>query len=233
AKNAYDRLSLEGCQDMMDCALLELEAAINKLKDGETETIDELLDDLNTLLSAVLSDANICVEDLENPELKKTMQALLEKTEELTINGLAIVEEVGLVLSQLNITIPSFGGSSKSRRLLGFQMDNEGLPTWFSASDRKLMAASNPTPNAVVAKDGSGKYRSIQEAVNAYPKNHRGKYVIYVKAGVYQEYVTIPKKVNNVFMYGDGHEKTIIRGDKNFKLKGIPTMQTATFAAMG
>ncbi|MGD7361330.1 plant invertase/pectin methylesterase inhibitor family protein, partial [Ralstonia pseudosolanacearum] len=99
AKNAYDRLSLEGCQDMMDCALLELEAAINKLKDGETETIDELIDDLNTLLSAVLSDANICVEDLENPELKKTMQALLEKTEELTINGLAIVEEVGLVLS--------------------------------------------------------------------------------------------------------------------------------------
>nr|GEV81204.1 retrovirus-related Pol polyprotein from transposon TNT 1-94 [Tanacetum cinerariifolium] len=51
-------------------------------------------------------------------------------------------------------------------------------------------------PDVVVALDGSGNFTSIQEAVDSAGSRRRGKkYVIYVKAGIYQEYVEIQHKV--------------------------------------
>ena len=83
-------------------------------------------------------------------------------------------------------------------------------------------------PNAVVAKDGSGQYKSIAAALAAYPKALRGRYVIYVKAGIYDEYITVTKNMKNVFMYGDGPRKTIVTGRKNNR-DGITTQNTASF----
>jgi pectin methylesterase-like acyl-CoA thioesterase len=51
--------------------------------------------------------------------------------------------------------------------------------------------------------------------------------VIYVKEGVYEEYVTITRQMPNVTMTGDGSKKTIITGKKNF-IDGITTFKTAT-----
>lgn len=98
--------------------------------------------------------------------------------------------------------------------------------------DRKLLAdakkGDSVPPNAVVAKDGSGQYKTVLDAINSYPKNHKGRYVIYVKAGVYDEYITVDKKKPNLLIYGDGPSKTIITGRKNFH-EGTKTMRTATF----
>lgn len=58
------------------------------------------------------------------------------------------------------------------------------------------------------------------------------RYVIYVKAGIYDEQVTITKDMKNITMYGDGSEKTTVTGSKNFNA-GVPTSLTATFAVMG
>ncbi|KAL5538069.1 hypothetical protein UlMin_042279 [Ulmus minor] len=95
-----------------------------------------------------------------------------------------------------------------------------------------LASTGGATPNAVVAKDGSGQYKTIEAALAAYPKNHKGRYVIYVKAGKYDEYITIPKNQINVYMYGDGPRKTIVTGSKNFR-DGVSTFRTATFSAIG
>ncbi|TKY52414.1 pectinesterase/pectinesterase inhibitor 13 [Spatholobus suberectus] len=84
-------------------------------------------------------------------------------------------------------------------------------------------------PNAVVAQDGSGQFKTINDAIASYPKNFKGRFVIYVKAGVYDEYITIPKKSENILIYGDGPAKTIVTGHKNY-VDGVKTMQTATFA---
>ena len=54
------------------------------------------------------------------------------------------------------------------------------------------------------------------------------RYIIYVKEGVYEEYVTVTKKMVNVTMYGDGSQKTIVTGNKN-NVDGVRTFQTATF----
>ncbi|KAJ7012163.1 hypothetical protein NC653_004811 [Populus alba x Populus x berolinensis] len=100
------------------------------------------------------------------------------------------------------------------------------------AADRKLLASrgnGGARPNAVVAHDGSGKFKTINAALAAYPKGLRGRYVIYVKAGIYREYVTVTKDKPNVFIYGDGARRTIVTGNKNFAKDGIGTWKTATF----
>ncbi|KAJ7015636.1 pectinesterase [Populus alba x Populus x berolinensis] len=82
------------------------------------------------------------------------------------------------------------------------------------AADRKLLASRGNVhgarPNAVVAHDGSGKIKTINAALAAYPKGLRGRYVIYVKAGIYPEYVTVSKDKPNVFIYGDGARRSIV-----------------------
>ncbi|XP_056162969.1 probable pectinesterase/pectinesterase inhibitor 13 [Syzygium oleosum] len=115
-------------------------------------------------------------------------------------------------------------------------MDQGGkYPSWFSASDRKLLAKvdnGNIQPNATVAKDGSGQFSTIAAALAAYPKGNQGRYVIYVKAGVYDGYITVDKHQVNVFMYGDGSRKTLVTGHKNNRA-GYSTWQSATFSAIG
>jgi pectin methylesterase-like acyl-CoA thioesterase len=50
-----------------------------------------------------------------------------------------------------------------------------------------------------------------------------------VKQGVYEEYVTITRAMENVTMYGDGAMKTIITGSRNFA-DGLTTYKTSTFS---
>jgi len=43
------------------------------------------------------------------------------------------------------------------------------------------------TANIIVAKDGSGNYKTIQEALNAVPQNNNKLFVILIKKGLYHE----------------------------------------------
>lgn len=153
-----------------------------------------------------------------------------------------------------NITIGGIGagaGSPAARRLLE-DSDAKGLPKWFSGKDRKLMAKAGrgaPAGGAggddgigeggggggkikathVVAKDGSGQFKTISEAVNACPDKNPGRCIIHIKAGIYNEQVRIPKKKNNIFMFGDGATQTIITFNKSVKLSpGTTTSLSGT-----
>ncbi|KAG6504405.1 hypothetical protein ZIOFF_036738 [Zingiber officinale] len=86
--------------------------------------------------------------------------------------------------------------------------------------------------DAVVASDGSGRYRSVSEAVNAAPSYSARRHVIYVKKGVYVENVEVKKKKRNIMMVGDGIGATVITGNRNF-MQGWTTFRTATFAVSG
>ncbi|KAK2431039.1 pectinesterase [Trifolium repens] len=83
-------------------------------------------------------------------------------------------------------------------------------------------------PNVIVAKDGSGQYTTVTAGINSYPENYKGRYVIYIKAGIYNEYVTVDKKKPNIILYGDGPTNTIITGSKSCK-QGLHMPDTATF----
>ncbi|XP_073365762.1 uncharacterized protein [Aegilops tauschii subsp. strangulata] len=108
------------------------------------------------------------------------------------------------------------------------------FPEWVSSHTRRLLQIPGglQKPNAVVAADGSGNFKTITEALNSVPKKSTARFVIYVKAGEYKEYVTVSKDQANVFMYGDGPTKTRVIGDKSNK-GGFATIATRTFSAEG
>lgn len=63
----------------------------------------------------------------------------------------------------------------------------------------------------VVAKDGSGNYTTIQEAINAVPEyNPTGRYRILVRKGVYEEKVLVPSYKRDVALIGEDKDQTIL-----------------------
>nr|GMD33158.1 probable pectinesterase/pectinesterase inhibitor 36 [Ipomoea batatas] len=100
------------------------------------------------------------------------------------------------------------------------------LDSWSSASSKA---------NIVVAQDGSGNYKTINEAVSALSTMGNGgerRVVVYVKAGVYNERVEIERGMKNVMLVGDGMDRTIITGNRNVQ-DGSTTFGSATFRVSG
>ena len=79
------------------------------------------------------------------------------------------------------------------------------------ASLTGCVAEKNDSPfDAVVAKDGSGDFASIQEAINAVPDSLTSPFVIFVKKGSYEEQVVVPASKSFVHLIGQDKEQTII-----------------------
>ncbi|CAN6697652.1 unnamed protein product [Malus baccata var. baccata] len=88
--------------------------------------------------------------------------------------------------------------------------------------------------DVTVCKENSCDYKTVQEAVNAAPDNAGDKrFVIGIKAGVYEETVGVPLEKRNVVFLGDGIGKTVITGSLNVGQPGISTYNTATVGVNG
>ncbi|APA00323.1 pectinesterase family protein [Flavobacterium commune] len=72
--------------------------------------------------------------------------------------------------------------------------------------------ASTPKENTiVVALDGTGNFKSIQEAINSVTPNKEERTIIYIKNGLYQtEKIIIAEDKKNISFKGESREKTII-----------------------
>ncbi|XP_061373628.1 pectinesterase-like [Gastrolobium bilobum] len=235
------KMALEDCKDLLQSAIHELEASGLLVRESTIQDVNERASDLKNWLGAVVAYQQSCLDGFDTDGEKKVQEQLqtgsLDNVGKITGLALDVVSGVSNVLGAFNLNLNL---KPASRRLL--EVDQEGYPTWFSAADRKLLGQFSSKgsqhggqggiiPNAVVAKDGSGQYKTVLDAINSYPKNHQGKFLIYVKAGVYDEYITVDKKKPNILLYGDGPTKTIITGRKNFN-EGTKTMRTATFTTL-
>lgn len=63
----------------------------------------------------------------------------------------------------------------------------------------------------VVSRDGTGKYRDIQEAVEAVRAFMDYTVTIYIKKGIYKEKLVIPSWVKNVQLVGEEAEIQLLR----------------------
>jgi pectinesterase len=68
-------------------------------------------------------------------------------------------------------------------------------------------------PDFVVAKDGSGNFTTVQEAINAVPDYRKTLTTILIKNGVYKEKLTLPPSKTNVNFVGEDVMKTILTYD--------------------
>ncbi|XP_031485238.1 pectinesterase-like [Nymphaea colorata] len=227
------RQALEDCKELLQFATHELHYTFSDVSQNELKDLPKRTADLRNWLSAVISYQVTCVDGLNDTNAKTAMQKALKASSELTSNALAIITELSTIFSAFPIEL-------KHDRLLteaetNEELRKEGYPEWLSAEDRRLLGelrrTNRPRPHAVVAKDGSGKFTTITAALEAMPKTYMGRYVIYVKAGIYDEHVIVDEQKVNVFMYGDGPRKTIVTGRKN-NVDGVPTYGTASFTAI-
>lgn len=104
------------------------------------------------------------------------------------------------------------------------------FPPWMSRTDRRLLQvpALALHVNVTVAQDDSGQYKTIGEALMHVPSHGSERYVVYVKAGVYEENVLLYREKTNVMLLGDGRDRTIVASSKNVK-DGYTTFASATF----
>jgi pectinesterase len=65
----------------------------------------------------------------------------------------------------------------------------------------------------VVAKDGSGDFKTVQEAIDAVPDFRKNRTTIFIKEGVYKEKLVLPASKRDVSIIGENVEKTILTYD--------------------
>ncbi|KAG2647740.1 probable pectinesterase/pectinesterase inhibitor 21 [Panicum virgatum] len=220
--------ALQNCKELLEYAIDDLKATFDKLGGFEMTNFKKAIDDLKTWLSAALTYQDTCLDGFANAtttEASAKMQNALNASQELTEDILAVVDQFSDTL----------GGLSVGRRLLG----EDGMPSWMPAEggSRRLLEEASPSspdfkPNVTVAADGSGDVNTIKEALDRVPPKNAAMYVVYVKAGTYKEYVSVGRPQTNVAFIGDGADKTIITGNKNFKMN-LTTKDTATMEAIG
>ena len=85
----------------------------------------------------------------------------------------------------------------------------------------------------VVTRDGTGDYRTVQEAVEAVRAFMDYTVTIYIKNGTYKEKLVIPSWVKNVQLVGESEEKTIITYDDHANINKMGTFRTYTVKVEG
>lgn len=106
--------------------------------------------------------------------------------------------------------------------------DDDDFPTWVSYHERKLLQSSSIKAHLVVAKDGSGHFRTVQAAINAASRRRRTtRFVIYIKKGIYWENIVVGNNNNNIMLVGDGIKNTIITASRSVS-GGSTTYNSAT-----
>ncbi|KAK9099636.1 hypothetical protein Syun_026681 [Stephania yunnanensis] len=208
----------------MDLSLKHLNQSLFALQHSPRE----MKADIQTWLSAVLTFQHACKDSIQdhpiNNELSLSISTKMESLTFLTSNSLALVnrithDEMYQQNQQSTLDHHQVHYSSSS---------SAALPGWMSKKGRKLLQTTTPiTANAVVAKDGTGHYQTVSEAIKA---ASGGRFVIYVKAGVYNEKIRTNK--DGITLIGDGKYSTIITYHDSVKA-GSSMPYTATFAITG
>lgn len=75
------------------------------------------------------------------------------------------------------------------------------------------VAAEAQWKKIVVAKDGSGDFSTVQEAINAVADHSNSVTTIFIKKGVYKEKIFLPANKTHIHFIGEELEKTILTYD--------------------
>lgn len=199
-------------------------------------------DDIQTLLSALLTNTQTCKEGLEEIASswitsKNDISTPLSNDTRLYSVSLALFDNGWLHKKNRAPSHPS-------KKLLGLRdgrlplkMSDKNKAIFETTGHRKLLQTTGGNDQVVVnemvtvSQDGTGNFTTINEAVAAAPNKSvadTGYFMIYVTAGVYEEYVVIAKNKRYLMMVGDGINHTVITGDHSVN-DGWSTFNSSTF----
>jgi len=68
-----------------------------------------------------------------------------------------------------------------------------------------------------VAADGSGDFKTVQDAIAAVPDKSSERTILHIKAGTYRGPIIVPKNKSNVTLEGEDKATTIFTYDRNVR----------------
>ncbi|XP_050215877.1 pectinesterase-like [Mercurialis annua] len=215
---SQEKIALRDCLEMLDQTRYELGQAPDDLQVFSASN-------LKTLLSAAMTNQHTCIDgfsdldrsDFKNQKgLKSKIQDLFSPITGMISNCLSIITYMESVTDEDIKTV----------------QERKKFVKWFPRNRFHPRMGSNIRPNIVVARDGSGNCSLIGEAIEMAPNGSRHRFVIKIKAGVYNETVNVPREKTNIMLIGDGMSRTVITGSKNF-VDGFSTFDSATLTVAG
>ncbi|KAK3128602.1 hypothetical protein QOZ80_6BG0463990 [Eleusine coracana subsp. coracana] len=215
------RGAAQDCLDLHASTLRSLARAASLLASGSDS------DDLPAArahLSAALTNKATCLDGLAGASVPHVgdLLASLDDAYRHVTNSLALVARRGG-----GAAASSAGLEIHNRRLLqdddsgdddSSSDDNDGDSSDDSGNDGdgdSGNANNQPAQVITVAKDGTGNFRTVGEAVAAAPNNSEARTVIRVKAGTYEENVDVPVYKTNIAVVGDGRDVTVVTGSRS------------------
>ncbi|CAI0401957.1 unnamed protein product [Linum tenue] len=207
----------EYCKNLTGMSLQSLGQSLSALRNSPTKRKH----DIQTWLSSVLTFHQACADSIHHSlSTADAASHISRKTSYLS-------QLISNALSLAN-RITSSDHSHSANKTSTSSGSGAGFPEWVSMKNRKLLQGGGGViirANAVVAKDGTGNYETISAAIAAAPG--RSRFVIYVKAGVYNEKIHTNK--DGITLVGDGKYATVIVGRDS--VNGGSTMPgSATFS---
>ncbi len=88
-----------------------------------------------------------------------------------------------------------------------------GIGTAYGSETSFTTQPIAPTVKKIVDKNGSGDYTTVQSAFDAVPVNYTGKYIIFVRKGIYKEKLLLSQSKVNVILVGEERDSTILTYD--------------------
>ncbi|KAK4405522.1 putative pectinesterase/pectinesterase inhibitor 28 [Sesamum angolense] len=190
SKNPETAKAYQTCQKLLNDSILDLQKTLERTECIDISNLNSLIDDIKTWLTGALTYQETCLDCFEDAEgdAAGKMREFLKLGRELTINGLALANGFS------NLLVPSDHGAGR-RRLLAHsnkmglinKVDYVG-ELWLNHATRtrRLLHAApgDIKPHVTVAKDGSGNFMTIGEALKSVPLRCNDTYIIYIKAGV-------------------------------------------------
>lgn len=243
--NILEKRAINDCLELFHDTIVELKSALNDLSPKKSPS--RHYHDLQTLFSGAMTNQYTCLDGFaySDGNVRDVIKSSLYNISRHVSNSLVMLKK-----------IPGDNMSSKYEVFPEYGRIKRGFPTWLSLNDRKLLQKSvNLTKfDLIVAKDGSGNFTTITEAVEAAPNksntrwvgldifsyytkwklyqyitkfNCFDRFVIYIKAGAYFENVEVDKKKTMLMFVGDGIGKTVVKANRSV-VDGWTTFRSAT-----
>ncbi|XP_020227802.1 probable pectinesterase/pectinesterase inhibitor 12 [Cajanus cajan] len=199
--------AVQDCRELQQSTLASLKRSLSGVRSQDTRK----LVDARTYLSAALTNKDTCLESLDSASgtLKPVLVNSVIDSYKHVSDSLSILPKPEMKASK----------GRKNRRLL-----------WLLRKNHRILQSNDGV--IVVAKDGTGNFSTITEAISFAPNNSVGRTVIYVKEGTYEENVEIPSYKTNIVLLGDGKDATVITSNRSV-IDGWTTFRSATVAVSG